>query len=389
MDLQALGRAGTTALQAGDAATARRCFEQIVARGPADASTWLALAMACQSLKDGAAMLAALDKVLAIESHNLRALIMKGDHLVATGNERAAAQFYRVAVTVASQVPNLPAPLAEAARHADAARKQIIARVEAYLQERLLASGYNEQLSSERFTQSLDLLLGRKEIYFQQPRAYYFPELPQIQFYPRSAFPWLDAVEAATDEICAELAEVLKSPDVLVPYVQPSADATPGATHRLLNNLDWSAFFLWKDGAPVPENAERCPRTLAALADAPLGYIKGRTPSILFSVLRPGARILPHTGYLNTRLICHLPLIVPPGCRFRVGNDEREWERGKAWVFDDTIEHEAWNPSDQLRVVLIFDIWRPELTDEERRLVAVLMEAVNSYGMARPANWDA
>lgn len=147
----------------------------------------------------------------------------------------------------------------------------------------------------------------------------------------------------------------------------------------MLNDASWSAFFLWKDGAPVPGNAERCPRTLAALADLPLCRIPGRTPSILFSRLTPGARIPPHTGFLNTRLICHLPLIVPPNCYLRVGNEQREWRAGKAWVFDDTIEHEAVNGSDRSRVVLIFDIWRPELTLDERSQVAALLAAIDSF----------
>jgi aspartyl/asparaginyl beta-hydroxylase (cupin superfamily) len=158
---------------------------------------------------------------------------------------------------------------------------------------------------------------------------------------------------------------------------------------KLANNPDWSACFLWKNGEPVPENADACPKTLAALERAPLTRIPGRAPSILFSLLRPGVRIAPHTGFINARLICHLPLIVPPRCGFRVGNDVREWVKGKAWVFDDTIEHEAWNLSDETRVVLIFDVWRPELTDEERGLVAALIEAVDTYGGIAPAKWDA
>ncbi|MGH8196396.1 MAG: aspartyl/asparaginyl beta-hydroxylase domain-containing protein [Woeseiaceae bacterium] len=101
---------------------------------------------------------------------------------------------------------------------------------------------------------------------------------------------------------------------------------------------------------------------------------------------RPSAQ--PHNGFLNSRLICHLPLIVPPGCHFRVGNEERRWERGKAWVFDDTIEHEAWNSSDETRVILIFDIWRPELSDEERNLVTALMQAVDSYAGGQPVKWN-
>jgi len=112
------------------------------------------------------------------------------------------------------------------------------------------------------------------------------------------------------------------------------------------------------------------------LEGVPLERIEGRSPFILFSKLAPGARIAPHTGFHNTRLVCHLPLIVPPGCSFRVGAEVRDWETGKAWAFNDTIEHEAHNASDQTRVVLIFNIWRPELTDQERRDVATLMEGI-------------
>jgi aspartyl/asparaginyl beta-hydroxylase (cupin superfamily) len=107
----------------------------------------------------------------------------------------------------------------------------------------------------------------------------------------------------------------------------------------------------------------------------------------LFSLLRPGARIPPHTGQINARLICHLPLIVPDGCGFRVGNEVRRWIEGETLIFDDTIEHEAWNNSGRLRVVLLFDIWRPELSLEERKLVAATLAAVGAYDAAasRPA----
>ena len=90
---------------------------------------------------------------------------------------------------------------------------------------------------------------------------------------------------------------------------------------------------------------------------------------------------------MNTRLICHLPLIVPPGCTFRVGNDVRSWVEGKAWVFDDTIEHEAWNRSDRTRVVLLFEVWRPELSDDERRYVTAMFKAIDAYGGPMPA-WE-
>ena len=99
----------------------------------------------------------------------------------------------------------------------------------------------------------------------------------------------------------------------------------------------------------------------------------------MFSLLKPQTRIPPHTGVSNARLVTHLPLIVPPACGFRVGNSIREWVPGKAWVFDDTIEHEAWNESDKLRVVLIFDIWHPHLTPAERAMVTAMTHGVNKF----------
>jgi aspartyl/asparaginyl beta-hydroxylase (cupin superfamily) len=83
---------------------------------------------------------------------------------------------------------------------------------------------------------------------------------------------------------------------------------------------------------------------------------------------------------VNTRLICHLPLIVPENCgAIRVGNEARHWVEGEMLIFDDSMQHEAWNDSDRERVVLLFDIWRPELSEEERALVTTVLTAARSY----------
>jgi len=117
----------------------------------------------------------------------------------------------------------------------------------------------------------------------------------------------------------------------------------------------------------------------------PLPDQPGRTPAAMFSVLKPRTRIPPHTGVTNVRLVTHLPLVVPPGCGFRVGNETREWVEGKAWVFDDTIEHEAWNDSDKLRAVFIFDIWHPHLTAAERALITRLSQGLHAFSGADAA----
>jgi aspartyl/asparaginyl beta-hydroxylase (cupin superfamily) len=101
----------------------------------------------------------------------------------------------------------------------------------------------------------------------------------------------------------------------------------------------------------------------------------------MFSLLAPHTAIPPHVGINNTRLVCHLPLVVPEGCWFRVGAETREWQEGTAFVFDDTIEHEARNPTDQQRVVFIFDVWHPDLSEVERQAVTALLESEQGSGL--------
>ena len=356
------------------AAEARQGFERALAAGRADVPTYLGLAMACGNLGDHKAALAAVDQALALQPRNLRAIIAKADTLAALGDARAASAFYRFAVDMAPPPNEMPAELRDHVSRAAALCERYSAAFETYLRERLAAR------EGSRFGESLDILVGRKRVYFQQPRQYFFPGLPQIQFYPRDTFPWLEPLEAATDDIRAELLQVLKEDSAFRPYVERHARLPHLDALGLLDNPAWSAFFLWKNGELVPENAARCPKTVAALAHVPLAFVKGRSPSVIFSLLRPGAHIPAHTGEVNTRLICHLPLIVPPNCALRVGNETRAVVDGKAWVFDDTIEHEAWNRSSETRVILLFEAWRPELTSEERTLVSSMFEAIEAYG---------
>ncbi len=324
--------------------------------------------------------LEAADRALALDPRDLRALIAKGDALAGLGDDRGAASFYSSALRAAGDGMGLAPQVITDLRRAQAAGQAQAQRFEAHLTTSLAGAGFDAATSSDRFALSLDLMAGRKRLYQQEPRFYLFPGLPQIQFQPRETLPWLAGVEAAAAEIRAELESLLAEPELFRPYVEPRADRPNRDAVGMMSNADWSALFLWKDGEEQPDIARRCPRTLAALAEVPLCRVPGRTPSILFSKLKAGARIPPHHGLINTRLICHLPLIAPPGSRFRVGNDTRDWREGQAWAFDDTIEHEAANDSGQDRTILIFDVWKPELSEEERALVSALFQAVDGYG---------
>lgn len=376
-EAEAIIRSGWAALQQGDARQARMLFERVTTTGQANAQVWLLLALACRGANDAKAEEGALDRLLAIEPQNLRALIMKGDVKGKTGDTRGAARFYKKARQIAATLGQLPPDLAAEMGRIESFLRDADRQFRAHLEGWLADKGVEE---TDRFRESLDIMLGEKQVYFQQPTSYYFPRLPQIQYYERSDFPWAERIEAAAADMRAEILAVLNEGGAFSPYMVADPNRPRSDFHGLVDNPEWSTFHLWEKGQPIEANVARCPRTFEVLRDVPLAFISVRSPTVMFSLLRPGARIPPHHGMLNPRLICHLPLIVPPGCGFRVGNETRQWEEGKLLVFDDTIEHEAWNDSGENRMLLIFDIWRPELTEEERRAVATMFEAVDSFG---------
>lgn len=345
------------------------------------------LAQALLRTGDVGAAEQAADRALSLDGREARALCVKGDILSGRGELRDANAYYGGLMRLLEGAASPDPDLAEGLGRARALRQKLTGDMLQTLQGELQGAGFSEERSHPRFRHALDLALGRKALYMPQPKAFYYPELPASQFYPRTEFPWLDGVEAATDQMLAELNGVLgQENESFAPYVQtmPNMPKRPG--DLLIDSMDWSACFLWRDGQETAY-AGRCPQTMAALADAPLCRIQGRSPQVMFSQLKAGARIPPHHGYVNTRLVCHVPLIVPEGCWFRVGNETRSWKRGEAWVFDDTIEHEAANDSASDRVILIFDIWHPALSEEERHLVATLLEAMDAYS-PNPATWE-
>ena len=179
-----------------------------------------------------------------------------------------------------------------------------------------------------------------------------------------------------TDAIRAELAALVADRHpAMRPYVEMDAGTPDNKWSALDHSHDWSALYLWKYGVRDDDVCARCPETAAMLEALPRADIPGHGPTAFFSVLKPGARLPAHSGVSNIRAIVHLPLVVPPGCGFRVGGETREWKVGEAFAFDDTIEHEAWNTSDLPRSILIFDVWNPHLTKVESDLLRAFYRA--------------
>jgi aspartate beta-hydroxylase len=364
---------------AADFAGALALLEQAVEVEQSNPEIWFNLADALYKLGRFDRAAEALDRSLAIEPHNVTALLQKGSLQELQGKPRAAAMSFRNALQTVPRgfkpPPWMDAQLKRAKEVVDANNRAL----EAYIAESLqdIRARHSDQ-PLHRFDQCVDIMMQKRGIYRQQPTFMYFPELPTIEFYERHHFPWFDSLEAAADDIRAELLGVLSDgSDVLSPYIVRAHGTDDGKD--LVNSRRWSVYSLWNEGGALPEHIERCPRTAAVVEGLPLWDMPGSGPTVMFSVLDAKTRIPAHTGPSNTRLTVHLPLIVPPGCGFRVGGQQREWHPGKAFAFDDTIEHEAWNDSGVPRTVLIFDIWSPFLSMPERELARALTARIGQY----------
>jgi aspartate beta-hydroxylase len=368
-------------LLGGDAAGAYALLEQAVSEDPSHASMWLNLAAALRGLKRAEQEMSAIDKALALEPRNLRAMLQKASLQELQGKPRAAAMTYRhvlQSVPSGALPPQSLRPVFQYAMQFVAANDK---ELEEFLESRLkaLRERYRDE-PLQRFDRCLETLLRKKPVYRPQPTFMYFPRLPAIEFYERSDFPWLDSIEAATDDIRAELVKVLQEgPSVLTPYVDIPAGMPLDQWRELNQSRRWGVYYLWQEGVTVEDHIARFPRTVKALEAWPQCKVPGCSPTAVFSILDAKTRIPAHTGVSNTRLIVHLPLIVPPGCGFRVGAERREWHPGKAFVFDDTFEHEAWNDSEVPRAVLILDIWSPYVSIAERELVSRVSADVSEF----------
>ena len=140
-------------------------------------------------------------------------------------------------------------------------------------------------------------------------------------------------------------------------YLALPAEAFDPWIQRSLHGAGWSVFGLVAAGHQIPGGLQRCPRTCEIL-----GLLDG-IGLAGFSRMAPGTHIDPHAGWAANEYRLHLGLVVPVGCRLRVANETRAWREGKCLIFDDTVEHEAWNESTEIRANLMVDFLRPGKTE--------------------------
>jgi aspartate beta-hydroxylase len=375
-----LNVAGIRALNEGHPMEASELFRRAVARDDKTAVLWVNLAAALRQLKRNDEEAEALERALALEPRNLMALLNKAALIERRGDPRAAAMVYADALKSLQPGMSLPEALRPALQAASNAVQANANALQAHLEQRLEGERKAHGVDQPRFDQAIGVLLGKQRVYLPQPTQMHFPKLPALEFFPREHFPWLAAVESAAADVRGEFERVYREDqNQLEPYIAYPESVPLDQWKELNRSRRWSAFFLWRDGKPEEANLARCPRTADLLASLPLHDVPRHAPTAFFSILDAHTHIPAHTGVTNTRVTVHLPLVLPGNCRFRVGSETREWRNGEAWVFDDTIEHEAWNDSDQSRAILIFDAWNPFLSEAERALIRTTMPAIADY----------
>ena len=346
---------------------------------------WLNLGVACRAAGDDAEALRAFAQAIRLDNNNYTAALCVGELLEATDRDGAAMAYFRAILQAQTKGSwrnreTTPASLAARIVHAmdfvDAARERIFSRVLEPLVDRFGAS------EMARVRKCLAIYLKKIAPDFsdprQRPKFLFFPDLPTPAFFPRALFPWIEELEANTDAIRREMLAVLAAGQGIEPFHEYGQLRSLVSSE--LGDGGWDAFFFYRHGKRFDENCASCPVTARSLEALPRAMIRDHAPEILFSVLRPKAHILPHRGVTNARIVAHLPLLIPPDCALNViGDPPHVWREGEVMVFDDTFEHEAWNRSASLRVILLMDLWNPGLSEAERLGVTQLVEMIGDF----------
>lgn len=205
------------------------------------------------------------------------------------------------------------------------------------------------------------------------------PGLRASKFWDPEQFEWIAELKAnfsiIRDEIFALRRYQMKTSG-FQPYRAPSSKSI-SCDNEIKGSVahdsgEWNIYYLYLHNIDFSENRDRVPETTSLLKKIPRFYNHA-----MVSNLAADTHVTKHHGPTNKKLRVHLPLFVPPGgfCKLRVGNETRICVEGRPVIFDDSFEHEAWNMSEKSRVVLIFDIWHPDLSDEEVKFLSFIQNA--------------
>ena len=388
-DLQALNIVALASIRLGQFYRARDLLNRAVAVSPEHATSHHHLGRAAELMGDLSSARASYERATRLSANLPAARLHLAALLERMGESHAALlQYARVMSDMQQQGKWLdsattpPALVSEVAHAAQVVRDG----------RRALFFGLLEPLVAEfgrtgltRVEKMLRIYLHEEQPVYpdsrQRPTFLYFPDLPAMPYLDRGLFAWIADLESQASTFRAELQSVLRA-DAGSEDVFGSPELAARNLRSARGAPSWTGHYFWRHGERRDANCAACPATSSALDRLPLAHVPDHGPEVLFSVFTPGTHLLPHRGVTNTRVVAHLPLVVPPDCALRVGGEDHVWEQDRVVVFDDTYEHEAWNRSAEVRVVLIFDLWHPHLTELERAAVTRSIVAMGEFRQA-------
>jgi len=382
-DVAALNIAALGALRRSEPQRGRELLERAARIAPMDVTTLHHLGRARDATGDQAGALAADEAAVRADPHSAIARLHYAMGLERQGDrERSLLQFTRALKDAqhggqwldAASTPVALRPLVEHAVIAvRGGRRSAFDALMSPLRQRF------GRAALARVEAAIRIYVGELQPVYpdprQQPTFFYVPGLPPAPYFDRRLFAWISSYESMSAKILSELEALLPTDrgrervfhsDELESANLRGDDAAPS----------WTGYYFYRHGERREENCLACPLTAAALDALTLIRIREHGPEVLYSIFTPGTHLLPHRGVTNARAVSHLPLIVPADCAIKVGGEEHVWRCGRVVVFDDTYEHEAWNRSKELRVVLIADIWNPHLSEVEQAAIAEVIAAI-------------
>lgn len=206
---------------------------------------------------------------------------------------------------------------------------------------------------------------GVWQTWMQRP-PHLVPNLRSFPWWSKHDFPWTALLERNYPMIREEVLALLGKPvDTFTPVGGRAAH-----DHTLVVEGEWKEFPLFGNGQKYEAQCARCPVTAKTMECVPAAMELSMAGGgeTLFSTLKPGTHLRPHCGSTNTRLTCHMGIVIPSGCTIRCGEEWRGWKEGECIVFDDSWEHEVFHRGDSDRIVLLINFWHPDLPADQRRI---------------------
>ncbi len=207
----------------------------------------------------------------------------------------------------------------------------------------------------------------------------YVPGLSITPFWKEQDFDWAGYLESKYPEIRKEFDNVNADMNKLK---EEGNNIWAGALTEDASSYGegWKTLVLMNRGRWDPVNVNLFPKTAKAIHESGIPATE-----VFFASMSGPSEIKKHTDFTNFVLTSHLAVDIPYSgqakCRITVGDETREWINGKVMVFDTSLIHDAINESDQMRYILMFRLWHPDLTQIERDALQFTYDCLEIPGL--------